>query len=133
MDKASQNTQSKQDTPSYHHYSLTFPLYEIPIKLNSVKFILLTDCVHRAEAQAEYLSKNLFTHENHLPSKTVKRLTSTKSRFSLYKVGVVLVSDYGLGRASMSIALHELLLMCQQAEIIQDVTLIRFGTCKFFT
>lgn len=127
-----QNTERKQANFSYHHYSLTFSTHQICDKLKDVKIVLLTDCSRRADAQLDYLSKKLFNYERGLPVYKPEKLTGTKSRFSLSKIGPVLVSDCGLGRASVSIALHELFLMCKQSGIIEDIKLIRFGTCEYF-
>lgn len=93
--------------------------------------MLVAGCPYRAQAQAAYLAEKLFDgSEGNLPKHGLEKLTLERSRFSLFKVGPVLISNHGMGPASMSIALHELFLMCKQAGILRDLTVLRFGTCK---
>lgn len=113
----------------YHHFSLTFEPREVASRLSDVRFLLVAGCWRRAQAQANYLAERLFNGRD-LEALQAERLTSDTSRFSLFKVGPVLVSDHGMGAASMSIALHELFLMCRQAGVMPSLTVIRFGTCK---
>lgn len=115
---------------SYHHYSLTFDPSEISHRFKDVRFVLVAGCLQRAEAQGSYLAEKLFDGIN-LPSYQLEQLTKSLSRFALFKIGPVLLSNHGMGCASMSIALHELFLMCQQANVLDLITVLRFGTCKY--
>lgn len=119
----------RQEEICYHHYSLTFDPSEIQKRFSDVRFVLIAGCVNRVEAQASYLAENLF-NGSVLGRFSCDRLTKASSRFALFQVGPVLVSNHGIGAASMSIAMHELILMCQQADVAHKITLIRFGTCK---
>lgn len=115
---------------NYHHYSLTFNPAEVGQRLKHVRFVLVAGCQYRVEAQGRYLAENLFngvSAEKH----QLERLTRPRSRFTLFKLGPCLLSDHGMGSASMSIALHELFLICQQAAVIDRLTVLRFGTCKY--
>lgn len=112
----------------YHHYSLTFDPNEIKRKFSDVRFLLIAGCANRVDAQAKFLVKHLFNGEKQEKLEADK-LTRPNSRFTLFKIGPVLVSNHGMGSASMSIAMHELFIMCQQANVIDKITLIRFGTC----
>lgn len=123
-------TSTVKDDICYHHFSLTFDADEVRTKFSDVKFVLVGGCGHRAESQANYLSQNLFNGDA-LESYPLEHLTKPLSRFTLYKIGPVLVANHGMGPASMSIAIHELFLMCQQAKVISNIVLIRFGTCKY--
>lgn len=114
---------------NYHHFSLTFDPREVIHRLGDVRFVLVAGCHFRTEAQADYLVKRLFNGQN-LPKLQLERLTKSRSRFNLIKVGPVLISDHGMGPASMSIAMHELFLMCREADVINKIVVIRFGTCK---
>ena len=116
----------QEENICFHHFSLTFAPSEVSTKFKDVKFVFVAGCSNRAESQANYLVETLFTNQKH----QLERLTKPTSRFVLFKLGPVLVSNHGMGAASMSIALHELFLMCQQAGVIRDITIIRFGTCK---
>lgn len=118
------------DDISYHHFSLTFDPKDVASKLKDVRFILVAGCGQRAEAQAHYLAERLFNGVGDIPRHPLQQLTKPQSRFTLFKVGPVLLSSHGMGSASMSIALHELFLMCRVAKILDLITLIRFGTCK---
>lgn len=115
---------------NYHHFSLTFDPIEVNKRFSDVRFVLVAGCHFRTEAQANYLSEQLFNGQN-LEECELEKLTQLRSRFTLFKVGPVLISDHGMGPASMSIAIHELLLMCQTADVIDKITIIRFGTCKY--
>lgn len=119
----------ERDDIGYHHYSLTFDPSQIGSKFRDVRFVLVAGCEFRAENQALYLAEHTFNGSAG-PKEELERLTKPKSRFVLFKLGPVLISNHGMGPASMSIALHELFLMCQQAGVIKQITLIRFGTCK---
>lgn len=115
---------------NYHHFSLNFDLNEVSHRFRDVRFVLVAGCQFRIESQANYLVERLF---NGLDFKEhrVERLTLEKTRFTLIKVGPVLLSNHGIGAASMSIALHEVFLMCKQANVIEKITVIRFGTCEY--
>lgn len=119
----------KRDDICYHHFSLTFDPNEVPSRFKDVEFVLVAGCDRRAEAHANYLLEHLFNGQR-LGKEKLEKLTTESSRFSLFKVGPVLLANHGMGPASMSIALHELFLMCQQAQTIDRITLLRFGTCK---
>lgn len=125
IDKSQGTTASSQrDDICYHHFSLTFPTEELASRFKDVRFVLVAGCEHRAASMATYLHEHLLTKVER------EQLTGPRSRFTLFKVGSVLISNHGMGPASMSIALHELLLMCQQAAVIKLITMIRFGTCE---
>lgn len=123
----SANKQFKDDI-CYHHFSLVFDGREVETKFNNIRFVLVAGCARRADRQAKFLAENLFNGFA-LEKYEFEKLTNETSRFSLFKVGPVLISEHGMGPASMSIAMHELLLMCQVAKVIDKVTFIRFGTC----
>lgn len=120
----------------YHHYSFNFDKNLIPTQFLQIKVILVAGCKLRAELQAQYLADHLENPNKLRESNQSSRLyrlellTKPTSRFALYRVGPVLIGDHGMGGASMSIAIHELMLMCKQAKILDQITLIRFGTCK---
>ena len=114
---------------SYHHYSLIFDPDEITHLFKDVRFLLVAGCSQRAKSMGSYLVEKLFDGIE-LSKHQLKQLTKPDSRFTLFKLGPVLLSNHGMGCASMSIALHELFLMCQQANILNLITLLRFGTCK---
>lgn len=116
------------DSGSFHHFSLTFGPEEVGTRFKEVRFLLIAGCPFRVEAQANYLAEHLFNGIL-LNEKRVERLTKPHSRFTLFKLGPVLLSNHGIGSASMSIALHELFLMCRKAQALQHLTVIRFGTC----
>lgn len=123
------------DEINYHHFSLTFDKREIGQRFRDVRFVLVAGCARRAHAQADYLAARLHLTRtsddaDQTKPEVVQVLSKPTSRFALFKVGPVLVANHGMGPASMSIALHELLLMCKQADIISRITLVRFGTCK---
>lgn len=112
--------------PQLHHYSLSLEQWRLAELLKEVRFVLVAGSATRVEAQALYLcDQQVFGLGCQL-----ERLTSAESRFRLLKVGRCLLSDHGMGAASMSIALHELFLMCRHAGVLDKITLIRFGTCK---
>lgn len=116
------------DDISFHHFSLTFNPKEVGTRLKEVRFLLVAGCAFRVEAQANYLADHLFNGIL-LSQRRVERLTKPHSRFALFKIGPVLLSNHGIGSASMSIAMHELFLMCRLAQSIEHLTVIRFGTC----
>lgn len=119
-----------QDEVRYHHFSLNFDPAEVCDKFKQVRVVLVAGSAHRAEDQANFLAETF--NGTDLEYYPLEHLTTDRSRFSLFHIGPVLISDHGMGAASMSIALHELFLMCQQADILDKITLIRFGTCKCF-
>lgn len=120
---------TSQDVICYHHFSLTFNPVEASTQFRDIAFVLVAGCAQRVEALANYLSQYLFNGSD-LQNHQATLLTKPSSRFTLFRVGPVLISNHGMGSASMSIALHELLLMCQRAGVLDRITLIRFGTCK---
>lgn len=116
---------------NYHHYSLVFDPSEVKQRFRDVRVVLVAGCSQRVEAQANYLAEKLF-NGNEMSKYPLERMTKERSRFTLFKLGPCLMSNHGMGSASMSIALHELFLMCQQAEVITLITVLRFGTCKYY-
>lgn len=125
------NCKMPEDT-NYHHYSLTFKPDEVRHRFKDVRFVLVAGCSQRVEAQAYYLADRLFTGVTAAPY-PLERLTKSRSRFTLFKLGPCLLSNHGMGSASMSIAMHELFLMCQQAGVIGLITVLRFGTCEYLS
>lgn len=113
----------------YHHYSFNFDKDQVPSKISDVRAIFIAGCRRRAENQAQYLAQHLDAKPDGKRYE-VEKLTKSSSRFDLFKVGPALVSDHGMGGPSMMIAVHELILMCREAEILNKIILIRFGTCK---
>lgn len=122
----------KEAEVSLHHFSLIFPKENIRTQFSDIRFIFVAGCPNRAYNFGLFLTETLFNGKvkAKLP---LKRLTYENSRFDLYHIGPVLVADHGMGSASMSIAMHELLIMCQLAGVINKVTVVRFGTCKYFS
>lgn len=120
----------ERDDLCYHHFTLTFEPKEIPARFNDVRFVLVAGCSRRAEAFAKYLLERANLPLAASAVAKLETLTRDSSRFSLFKVGPILLANHGMGPASMSIALHELFLMCQQSQTLQKITLLRFGTCK---
>lgn len=121
-----------KDGICYHHYSFTFDSEQVGQRIADVRVVLIAGSGARALAQAEYLAERLETgakrnQESQLYE--LEQLTKQTSRFVLYKVGPVLVGDHGMGGASLTITLHELFLMCKEANILNKIALIRFGTC----
>lgn len=113
-----------------HHFSLTFETHEIKDRLSKkIKFLFICGCPRRARNFVQHLQDCTFDGL-HLDLENVEKLTKDESRFDLYKIGPVLVANHGMGSPSMSIAMHELLLLIQLAGSLDDVTVIRFGTCK---
>ena len=122
---------AKRDDICYHHFSLTFEPSQVGERFRDVRFVLVAGCPLRAQSQAVYLNERLFNGlHNGIDKCQLERLTEPTSRFVLFKVGPVLVSNHGMGAASMSIALHELFLMCMEAKVLDKITMIRFGSCK---
>lgn len=121
----------EHDSHLYHHYSLTFDPSEVSSRFADVRLVFVAGCALRAEAQARYLADNLISgNPSSLAAYKLERLTKHESRFILFKLGPVLVSNHGMGGASLSIALHELFKMCRRADVLKRIILIRFGTCK---
>lgn len=122
---------AKRDDICYHHFSLTFEPGQVSERFRDVRFVLVAGCPQRAQSQAVYLQEHLFNGlHSGIERRELERLTGPTSRFALFKVGPVLISNHGMGAASMSIALHELFLMCMEAKVLDKITMIRFGTCK---
>lgn len=113
-----------------HHFMLKYDNQEIEEQFNKIEFIFIAGCHRRVHDLAKYLTQSTFNgcfFDHQEPEK----LTLENSRFDLYRVGPVLVGNHGMGSASMSIALHELFLISKIAGILNKITVIRFGTCKF--
>lgn len=113
----------------YHHFALLYSDEQLKDKLSDVLFVLIAGSSSRAEAHSNYLEQlDLFKNNNW----KLERLTNISgSRYNLFKVGPVLLANHGIGSASMSVALFEILLMCRAAGRLNKITVIRFGTCKY--
>lgn len=119
------------DQVGYHHFSLNFDPSEIAERFRDIRLVLIAGCWRRAFNQAKFLAQRLTTKDG--KKYDLERLTHEETRFKLFKVGPVILSDHGMGGPSMSIAVHELLLMCREAQVMNRITMIRFGTCKLMT
>ena len=111
-----------------HHFSLNFDLEAKRKSLEGIRFVLIAGCSRRAENLAIHLSNNCFNGEI-----SEEKLTREFSRFDLFRVGPVLVANHGMGSPSMSIAVHELCLLCKELGLLKKVVLLRFGTCKYLS
>ncbi|KAG9509906.1 Uridine phosphorylase 1 [Fragariocoptes setiger] len=130
-------TTMEEDQVCYHHFSLTIDKSEIKSKFNDLKFVLVAGTSSRVEACSRYfeaeqqrrrqLGSDVFHDEPQTVPYQLECLTKPGSRFDLYKFGPVLLSSHGIGSPSMSTAVHELLLMCHEAQRLKDIIIIRFG------
>ena len=118
------------ETINYHHFSFNFDPKEVEQRFRDVRIVLVAGCSRRVEAQAHFLEERLFNGSDHTKYQ-LELLTKSHSRFTLFKLAPCLLSNHGMGCASMSIALHELFLMCRVAKVLNLTTVIRFGTCKY--
>lgn len=120
----------QEDKTCFPHFSFNFDAKDVANRFKDVRFVLIAGCANRVEAQAIYLGRKLFNGVE-LEQRSWSRLTSSGSRFTLFKIGPVLICDHGIGAPSMLIAVHELVLMCRQAGVEGLITILRFGTCKY--
>jgi uridine phosphorylase len=84
-----------------------------------VEFFLCGGSADRVTAVAEYVSEEFGT---------TAEPVGTQERYSMIKVGNVLLSSHGMGQPSMSILLHEVTKLLSYAGA-DDVTYMRLGTC----
>lgn len=116
----------EETAPRFHHYTLTFPREQVKERLKDVRFILVAGSLRRLRDQAKFLR----SHQVPSTGCELETLTKPESRFGLIKLGCCLLSDHGMGPASLSIALHELFLMSKYADVLDKIILMRLGTCK---
>ncbi|XP_071826040.1 uridine phosphorylase 2-like [Apostichopus japonicus] len=88
-------------------------------KFRDTKFVIIGGTPSRMKLYAEKLS-DLFKEE-------VLDFTSG-DRYAFFKVGPVVTVSHGVGLASVSVVLHEIIKLLYHAQC-EDVALIRTGTC----
>uniref|UniRef100_H2ZBV0 Nucleoside phosphorylase domain-containing protein n=1 Tax=Ciona savignyi TaxID=51511 RepID=H2ZBV0_CIOSA len=104
-------------------------------RFGDVKFVCLGGKSKRMQNFANLLYTDLGCPENSeyedatLPpgDRTLRDLSGSAGRYSMFKVGPVLSANHGIGPASLSVVLHELLKLIHFARCT-DVTFIRIGT-----
>ncbi|XP_037946724.1 uridine phosphorylase 1 [Teleopsis dalmanni] len=97
---------------------------DIKKQFGDIKFVCLGGTKSRMAALAEHLREVLQIDQN----KELIDLGESGHRYAVYKVGPVLCCSHGIGMASMSVLLHELIKLVKYAECI-DPVFMRIGTC----
>lgn len=107
----------------FHHLGFSTKSKDIKSLFQDVKFVCLSGSVDRVFNYAKNLNRKLkMVKEDDLVD-----LCST-DRYSLYKVGPILIANHGMGVPSACIILNELFKLLHYAGA-NDVTFFRMGTC----
>ncbi|XP_076456250.1 uridine phosphorylase 1-like isoform X2 [Babylonia areolata] len=109
-----------------YHLGLSTASTDFPKVFGDVKFVCVGGTPKRMAGVASHLARELS-----LPEDVTSVLTACghkTERYSLFKVGPVLVASHGIGVPSLSVLLHELFKLLHLAGC-SDVTFFRLGTC----
>ena len=95
---------------------------------HDVKFVCMGGSVGRMEEFAQSVADELGEHESvAIPYGMRPSAIGKTDRYSMFKVGPVLISSHGMGQPSMSILLHEVAKLLDYAGAV-DPVFIRLGT-----
>uniref|UniRef100_H2YGE6 Uncharacterized protein n=1 Tax=Ciona savignyi TaxID=51511 RepID=H2YGE6_CIOSA len=106
----------------------------LPQRFGDVKFVCLGGKAERMKNFANLLHSDLGWPSNSefedasssTGERKLKDISCDAGRYSMFKVGSVLSANHGIGAASLSVVLHELLKLIHFAGCT-DVTFIRIG------
>ncbi|CAL8084585.1 unnamed protein product [Calicophoron daubneyi] len=105
-----------------YHLGLSTKSTDFRKTFHDVRYVCLGGSPSRMKKFAQQLAAEMKLE------KDVPNLAAAGGRFSLFKVGSVLVADHGMGTPSISILLHELFKLLRYAGC-KDVIFFRMGTC----
>ena len=95
---------------------------------HDIKFVCMGGSVGRMEEFAQSVADELGEHESiSIPYGMRPSAIGKTDRYSMFKVGPVLISSHGMGQPSMSILLHEVAKLLDYAGA-EDPVFIRLGT-----
>lgn len=105
-------------------------------RFGDIKFVCLGGKQSRMKDFADYLFEKLRQPQNsHFEKavdesggKTLRNISKCAGRYSMYKVGDVLLVSHGIGTASLSVVLNEVFKLLHYAGCQNDVKFIRIGT-----
>lgn len=107
----------------------------LPEKYGDVKFVCTGGKASRMKLFAiEMYEKlghptNSILYENkEKKTKVPEDISQSAGRYSMFKVGPVLIFSHGIGKASLSVALNEVIKLLHYAECKTDVKIIRIGS-----
>ncbi|KAM3722682.1 Uridine and thymidine phosphorylase [Dirofilaria immitis] len=109
----------KQPDDHFHHLGITKSLTDIPQMYGDVKFICMGGSMTRLQNYAKTFAKEVGIK--------MSDNLSTTDRYVMYKTGQVLWVNHGIGAASLSIIIVELIKLLYYAKA-EDVIAIRLGT-----
>ena len=111
-----------------YHIGLNPSQQDLKTLFGDVKFVCLGGSVNRMADFAERVADELGEHESiSVPYGMRPSPIGKTDRYSMFKVGPVLISSHGMGQPSMSILLHELAKLLHYAGA-EDPAFIRLGT-----
>lgn len=108
-----------------YHINLKRSNDNLKEQFGDVKFVCMGGTSDRMKKFA-YFMKDLLTDKTH--SNEILDLTGHGDRYSVFKVGPILFVNHGIGCASLSVVLNEIIKLIYYAEC-KDVTFFRVGTC----
>lgn len=106
-----------------YHLGISTEKDDIKKDYGDVKFVIMGGSKNRMKSFAGYLADRMGLSEEEKEKIDVSRT----DRFSVFKVGSVLVMNHGMGVPSVTILLHEVFKLLQYANC-EDVRVIRIGT-----
>uniref|UniRef100_A0A0B7B6Z0 Nucleoside phosphorylase domain-containing protein n=2 Tax=Arion vulgaris TaxID=1028688 RepID=A0A0B7B6Z0_9EUPU len=108
-------------------FHLEIPLNdpEILAKFQNVKFVCVGGTANRMQKLALHLAQEI---KFETTGDVSFEYSFENERYSGFKVGPIFCVSHGIGTSSLSVMLHEVFKLLEQAKAC-DVTLIRIGTC----
>ena len=111
-----------------YHIGLNPSQQDLKTLFGDVRFVCLGGSVNRMAEFAETVADELGEHESiSVPFGMRPSPIGKTDRYSMFKVGPVLISSHGMGQPSMSILLHEIAKLLHYAGA-DDPAFIRLGT-----
>ncbi|KAH8400743.1 hypothetical protein KR009_000713, partial [Drosophila setifemur] len=109
-----------------YHLGLSTDTTDFPKVFGDVKFVCVGGTAGRMESFAYYVMQEIGLKLN--AATKLRDLAEGGGRFSMFKVGPVLLASHGIGCPSISILLHELIKLTAHAKCVNPI-FIRLGSC----
>lgn len=109
-----------------YHFALSTKDHDFKEMFGDVKFVCVGGSPRRMGHFANFIMKEL---KYQLPAgQALTNIAKATDRYALYKIGPVLAASHGIGNASFSVMMHELIKALYHGQA-SDVCCFRLGTC----
>lgn len=108
-----------------YHFGMGTMTHDLPEMFGQIRFVLMGGSASRMEKMANLLHNELGLKKG----EEIVDLAKAGGRYSMYKVGQVLLVNHNIGASTLSVVLHEIFKLLEHAGVDRSsVHVIRLGT-----